>query len=41
MSEKLNSIIEQLKTLTLLEAAELVTEIENVLVLIPLYLLVQ
>ena len=30
MSEKLNSIIEQLKTLTLLEAAELVTEIENV-----------
>jgi large subunit ribosomal protein L7/L12 len=30
MSEKLDSIIEQLKTLTLLEAAELVTEIENV-----------
>lgn len=30
MSEKLNSIIEQLKTLTLLEAAELVTEIEQV-----------
>lgn len=30
MSEKLNSIIEQLKTLTLLEAAELVKEIENV-----------
>ena len=29
MSEKLNSIIEQLKTLTLLEAAELVTEIEK------------
>ena len=30
MSEKLNIIIEQLKTLTLLEASELVTEIENV-----------
>jgi large subunit ribosomal protein L7/L12 len=30
MSEKLTSIIDQLKTLTLLEAAELVTEIENV-----------
>jgi len=30
MSEKLNSIIEQLKTLTLLEAAELVKEIETV-----------
>ena len=30
MSEKLDSIIEQLKTLTLLEAAELVTEIETV-----------
>ena len=30
MSEKLNAIIEQLKTLTLLEASELVTEIENV-----------
>ena len=30
MSEKLTSIIEQLKTLTLLEAAELVTEIEKV-----------
>jgi len=30
MSEKLNSIIEQLKTLTLLEAAELVKEIEKV-----------
>lgn len=30
MSEKLNSIIEQLKTLTLLEAAELVAEIEKV-----------
>lgn len=30
MSEKLTSIIEQLKTLTLLEAAELVTEIETV-----------
>ena len=30
MSEKLDSIIEQLKTLTLLEAAELVTEIEKV-----------
>ena len=29
MSEKLNLIIEQLKTLTLLEAAELVTEIEK------------
>jgi large subunit ribosomal protein L7/L12 len=30
MSEKLNAIIEQLKSLTLLEAAELVTEIEKV-----------
>jgi large subunit ribosomal protein L7/L12 len=30
MSEKLKNIIEQLKTLTLLEAAELVKEIENV-----------
>lgn len=30
MSEKLNLIIEQLKTLTLLEAAELVTKIEDV-----------
>jgi large subunit ribosomal protein L7/L12 len=30
MSEKLTSIIEQLKTLTLLEAAELVSEIEKV-----------
>ena len=30
MSDKLNTIIEQLKTLTLLEASELVTEIENV-----------
>jgi large subunit ribosomal protein L7/L12 len=30
MSEKLNSIIEQLKTLTLLEASELVIEIEKV-----------
>jgi large subunit ribosomal protein L7/L12 len=30
MSEKLNSIIEQLKTLTLFEAAELVKEIEKV-----------
>jgi large subunit ribosomal protein L7/L12 len=30
MSEKLNTIIEQLKSLTLLEASELVTEIENV-----------
>ena len=30
MNEKLNSIIEQLKTLTLLEAAELVKEIETV-----------
>lgn len=30
MSEKLTSIIEQLKTLTLVEAAELVTQIENV-----------
>jgi large subunit ribosomal protein L7/L12 len=30
MSEKLNTIIEQLKTLTLLEAAELVKEIEQV-----------
>ena len=30
MSEKLNSIIEQLKSLTLLEAAELVSEIEKV-----------
>lgn len=30
MSEKLNTIIEQLKTLTLLEAAELVSEIEKV-----------
>ena len=30
MSEKLNSIIEQLKSLTLLEAAELVKEIETV-----------
>jgi large subunit ribosomal protein L7/L12 len=29
MSEKLNSIVEQLKTLTLLEAAELVKEIEK------------
>ena len=30
MSEKLTNIIDQLKTLTLLEASELVTEIENV-----------
>ena len=30
MSEKLNAIIEQLKSLTLLEASELVTEIEQV-----------
>jgi large subunit ribosomal protein L7/L12 len=30
MSEKLTSIVEQLKTLTLLEAAELVKEIERV-----------
>ena len=30
MSEKLNGIIEQLKSLTLLEASELVTEIEKV-----------
>ena len=30
MSEKLNNIIEQLKTLTLLEAAELVKQIETV-----------
>jgi large subunit ribosomal protein L7/L12 len=30
MSEKLTTIIEQLKSLTLLEAAELVTEIEKV-----------
>ena len=30
MSEKLTNIIEQLKSLTLLEASELVTEIENV-----------
>ena len=30
MSDKLNSIIEQLKTLTLLEAAELVKQIETV-----------
>ena len=30
MSEKLNSIIEQLKSLTLLEASELVTQIETV-----------
>nr|YP_009545374.1 ribosomal protein L12 [Mallomonas splendens]AYO28528.1 ribosomal protein L12 [Mallomonas splendens] len=30
MSEKLNNIIEQLKSLTLLEAAELVSEIEKV-----------
>jgi len=30
MSEKLNNIIEQLKSLTLLEASELVTEIEKV-----------
>jgi large subunit ribosomal protein L7/L12 len=30
MSEKLNTIIEQLKSLTLLEASELVTEIEKV-----------
>jgi large subunit ribosomal protein L7/L12 len=30
MNDKLNNIIEQLKTLTLLEAAELVKEIENV-----------
>lgn len=30
MSEKLTNIIEQLKTLTLLEAAELVTQIEEV-----------
>ena len=29
MSEKLNNIIEQLKTLTLLEAADLVTQIEK------------
>ena len=29
-NEKLTNIIEQLKTLTLLEASELVTEIENV-----------
>ena len=29
MSEKLNNIIEQLKTLTLLEASELVTQIEK------------
>ena len=30
MSEKLNTIIELLKTLSLLEASELVEEIENV-----------
>ena len=30
MNEKLTNIIEQLKTLTLLEAAELVKEIETV-----------
>jgi len=30
MTEKLNAIVEQLKTLTLLEAADLVTEIEKV-----------
>jgi large subunit ribosomal protein L7/L12 len=30
MSDKLNTIIEQLKSLTLLEASELVTEIEKV-----------
>jgi len=30
MNDKLTNIIEQLKTLTLLEAAELVTEIEKV-----------
>lgn len=30
MSERIDEIVEQLKTLTLLEAAELVTEIENV-----------
>jgi large subunit ribosomal protein L7/L12 len=30
MSEKLNTIVEQLKTLTLLEASELVTQIEEV-----------
>lgn len=30
MSEKINSLIEELKSLTLLEAAELVKEIENV-----------
>jgi large subunit ribosomal protein L7/L12 len=30
MSSKINNIIEELKTLTLLEAAELVTEIEKV-----------
>ena len=30
MSEKLDRIIEELKTLTLLEASELVTQIENV-----------
>ena len=30
MSEKLNNIIEELKTLTLLEASELVTQIEKV-----------
>ena len=30
MSEKLNKIIEELKTLTLLEASELVTQIEQV-----------
>eukprot|EP01038_Epipyxis_sp_PR26KG_P002326 gene2326-3302_t len=30
MSEKLNNIIEQLKSLTLLEASELVSEIEKV-----------
>ena len=34
MNEKLTNIIEQLKSLTLLEAAELVKEIETVLVLI-------
>ena len=30
MSEKIDQIVEELKTLTLLEASELVTEIENV-----------
>jgi len=30
MSDKINQIVEELKTLTLLEASELVTAIENI-----------